>query len=268
MQSFNTYQEDHFSALEKYYSMEDTKLDLVFTNTELGDRVYVDYSSVYWDTPPELLYLCKITQAMMVVPSLKYWYMLEHAVLSPQGELYLRYSVHKSNSNPPHSLPVYANPISTELAYRKFTFPVDIKNIASLELCATTLEAIVTTEGSLPQLERWLEPAEADTMVAVHAIGQANARYLHPAHKTDLAAECVARGMWSLVKVVSDGVDVEENIHREVALTTWHYCPGYGLVSHVETDEQTKKTYYREIIRWVADDDSDDSDSSEDETDE
>ncbi|KAK0219892.1 hypothetical protein IW262DRAFT_1381138 [Armillaria fumosa] len=269
MQFFNSYQEDHFSVLEKYYSMEDTKLDLMFTNTELGDRVYVDYSSVNRNTPPELLYLCKIVQAMMVVPILEYWYMLEHAVLSPRGELYLRYSVHESsNTEQPHSLPVYTDHISTEQAYRKFTFPIDIKNIESLELCAKTLEAMVTAKGSLSQLERCLEPAEADTMVAVHAIGQANARYLHPAHKTDLAAECVARGMWSLVQIVSNGVDVEENLHREVACTTWYYCPGYGLVSQMETDEETKKTYYREIIRWVADDNSDDSDDSEDETDE
>ncbi len=39
--------------------MEATKRDLMFTNTELGDRVYVELPS---DTPPELLNLCKIVQ--------------------------------------------------------------------------------------------------------------------------------------------------------------------------------------------------------------
>ncbi|KAK0439396.1 hypothetical protein EV421DRAFT_1820861 [Armillaria borealis] len=254
MQFPNSSREEHFSTFEKYYSMEDTKLDLMFTNTELGDRVYVDYSSVNLDTPPELLNLCKIVQAMMVVPSLKWWYMLEHAVLSPRGELYLRYSVHDSLSEPYHSLPVYANPLSPAWAYRKFAIPIDIKNAESLELCAETLQAMASTEGSLSQLETYLEPASRHTMVAVHATGQANAAYLHPAHTMDLAAECVERGMWSLVKILSNGVDVEDNTHYEVACTIWYYCPGYGLVSEVETDKETKKTYYREIIRWVEED--------------
>ncbi|KAK0473695.1 hypothetical protein IW261DRAFT_1502900 [Armillaria novae-zelandiae] len=269
MQFSNTPGEDHFSMFEKYYSMDDAKLDLMYTNTELGDRVYVDYSSVIRDTPPELLYICKIVQAMMVLPIQdEYWYMLEHAVLSPRGELYLRYSVHESNGSvtEPPFLPAYADTLSIAQAYYKFRFPIDITNIAALELCAGTLQAVVTA-GALSPLEAYLVPAAADTMVAVHAIGQANSRYLHLAHKTDLAAECVARGMWSLVEMVSDGKDMEDNMHREVACTAWYYRPGYGLVSGVETDEETKKTYYREIIRWFADD-SDDSDDSEDEADE
>ncbi|KAK0217358.1 hypothetical protein EDD85DRAFT_868865 [Armillaria nabsnona] len=257
MQFPNSSREQYVSALEKYYSMEDTKRDLMFTNTTLGDRVYVELPT---DTSPELLNLCKIVQALMIVPisdleeNEEYWYMLERAVLSPRGELYLQYSAHFS-FNACHPLPVYAYPISPFWAYHKFAFPIDIKNIESLELWAKTLQAMVK-EGSLSELETYLGPAEAHTMVAVHATGRANAKYLHPAHTTDLAAECVQRGMWSLLKVLTNGYDVEEITHHEAACTIWYYCPGYGLVSQVETDEVTKKPYYREVIRWVAEDDS------------
>ncbi|KAK0192467.1 hypothetical protein F5146DRAFT_1222598 [Armillaria mellea] len=257
MQFLNSSREDHFSALEKYYSMEDTKLDLMFTNTELGERVYVDYSSVNRNTPPELLYLYQIVQALMIVPELEFWYMLEHAVLSPRGELYLQYSVHYSLSNPCHSLPVYADCHPPSWAYRRFVFPIDIMNIESLKHWAKILGSIATN-GSLLPLQACLEPAEQHTMVAVHATGQENANYLHPAHTMNLSVECVRRGMWSLAKVQSDGGDIEDKVHYEVTNADWHYCPGYGLVSQVETDEETKQTYFREIIRWVAVDDSDD----------
>ncbi|KAK0203874.1 hypothetical protein DFS33DRAFT_1384136 [Desarmillaria ectypa] len=217
--------------------MDDSKLDLMYTNTELVDRVYVDFSSELRDTPPELLYLCAIVQTVIVVPRINFWYMLEHAILSSRGELFFQYSVHESLSNPCHSLPVYTNPVSPVLACRRFTFPIDIENVESLKHCANVLR-IMIANGSLTQDD--------------------NIEDLHPAYMTDLAVECVQRGMWGLVEILSDGVDLEANMYCEVAGTTGYYYSGYGLVRNVERDEETKKTYYREIIRWVEDKDGED----------
>ncbi|KAG7448419.1 uncharacterized protein BT62DRAFT_992504 [Guyanagaster necrorhizus] len=250
MESLTSSQEMHFSPREMYYSRDDSKLDLMFTNTELGDRVYADFSSEILDTPPELLYLCAIVQAMIVVPRMSYWYMLEHAILSPRGELFLQYAVHNSLSNPYHSLPVYADSVSPALACRRFTFPIDIENVDSLKHCANALRNMIAN-GSLTQLKRYLEPVSQEMMIAVHATGQDNFEDLPPACTTDLAVECVERGMWSLVEILSNGVDVGGNLHYEVAGTIGYCCPGYGLVSNVEKDQDTKTTFYREIIRLV-----------------
>ncbi|KAK0454115.1 uncharacterized protein EV420DRAFT_1645344 [Desarmillaria tabescens] len=266
MQSLNASQEVDFSTREKFYAMDDSPLDLLYTNTEPGERVYVDFASRFKDTPPELLYLCAIVQAMTVVSSSEYWYMLEHAVLSPRGELFFQYAVYTSLSNPYDSLPVCTSSFESDSwAIVKFIFPFDIGNVESLKQCALDLQTLAKN-GSLSQLRTYLEPASQQTMINVHREGQKNSEDLHPAYTTDLAAECVSRGMWGLVEVISDGTGVDASTQDEVVGTIGYYCPRYGLVSAVKRDEKTKQTYYREIIRWVKED-TEEEDSSEDEED-